>query len=102
MVALVNHCPVYIQNRSGNTDPAYGQVEFVKKVLCQTKVNGIRIKNFRADAASYNLDLMQDLDKADTRFYIRAVRPVSLTKEIVSIAEDRWSTWLIGTKEKLR
>ena len=99
MVALVNRCPVYVQNRSGNTAPAFGQVEFAKKVLDQAKKQGVNIKNFRADAASYNLELMHYLDKTNIRFYIRAARPESLTKEIVSIAEKNWKKAIINKRE---
>lgn len=99
MVAFIDRSPVLIQNRSGNTSPASGQVDFVMNTLEKLKNNNINIKNFRADAASFNFDLMDFLNQSKIRFYIRAAQNSVLKNLIPSIPESNWRKGFLNKKE---
>ena len=99
IVAFIERCPVSIQNRSGNTSPAFGHIEFVKGTLSMLDDNDIKIKNFRADAASYNYDLMKELDNRKIRFYIRAAQSPAIAACIASLSESSWNKGNLNRKE---
>lgn len=90
LVGFINRIPVRVQNRSGNTSPAYGHVEFVEALLKDLADEGIKVKNFRADAASYNLDLLNLLDRFKTRFYVRAPNSSTLLEAVRKTDENKW------------
>lgn len=62
---------LYIENRNGNSAAQAFQVDTIKRVFSLLDSKGIKkINNFRADAASYQYEIISLLDKKVDNFYI--------------------------------
>ena len=70
-MAFIGRIPVHIENRNGNTPARYGQKEALKRCFGNLKKQNIKIKNFRADAASYQEDVIGQAEINAEFFYIR-------------------------------
>lgn len=71
-VATINIDNVlFVENRNGNSDAKSFQDETLKNMFEHLKANNIKpIDNFRADAASYQLDIIKTVSKYCKNFYI--------------------------------
>jgi hypothetical protein len=71
-VCTINEQQVlYIENRNGNSDAKSFQSDTLNRVFKMLKKNNIKkIDHFRADAASYQYDVIELLDKNVKNFYI--------------------------------
>jgi hypothetical protein len=71
-VCTINENQVfYIENRNGNSDAKSFQSDTLKRVFKLVKNNDLKkIDHFRADAASYQYDVIELLDKNVNNFYI--------------------------------
>jgi hypothetical protein len=71
-VCTINENQVfYIENRNGNSDAKSFQSDTLTRVFKLVKDNNIKtIDHFRADAASYQYDVIELLDKNVKNFYI--------------------------------
>lgn len=71
-VCTINEQQVlYIENRNGNSDAKSFQSDTLNRVFKLLKKNNIKkIDHFRADAASYQYDVIELLDKNVKNFYI--------------------------------
>lgn len=71
-VCTINeHQVFYIENRNGNSDAKSFQSDTLKRVFKLVKNNNIKtIDHFRADAASYQYDVIALLDKNVKNFYV--------------------------------
>lgn len=62
---------LYIENRNGNSAAQAFQVDTIKRVFSLLDSKGIkRINNFRADAASYQYEVISLLEKKVDNFYL--------------------------------
>jgi hypothetical protein len=62
---------LYIENRNGNSDAKSFQADTLKRILTLLKSKGIKkADHFRADAASYQYDVIKLLEKGVKNFYI--------------------------------
>ena len=62
---------LYIENRNGNSDAKSFQSETLKRMFTLLKSKGIRnVDHFRADAASYQYDVIKLLEEEVENFYI--------------------------------
>jgi hypothetical protein len=65
------HQVLYIENRNGNSDAKSFQSDTLNRVFQLLKINKIKtVDHFRADAASYQYDVVELLDKNVKCFYI--------------------------------
>lgn len=71
MVALVDKTVVCVSTRNGNTSPAFGYDNIVKRSQTILLDAGVKIKRFRADAAADSYTLMDSLHEQGILFYIR-------------------------------
>ena len=71
-VCTINEQQVlYIENRNGNSDAKSFQSDTLNRVFELLKINKIKtVDHFRADAASYQYDVVELLEKNVKRFYI--------------------------------
>lgn len=71
-VCTINeHHILYIENRNGNSDAKSFQSDTLKRLFKLLESNNIKsINHFRADAASYQYDVIDLLDKEVSNFYI--------------------------------
>ncbi|MEK7379323.1 MAG: transposase, partial [Candidatus Binatota bacterium] len=70
-MAFIGRTPVHIENRNGNTPARYGQKETLQRCVDTLQKYNIKIKNFRADAASYQKEVIELAEINAQFFYIR-------------------------------
>ena len=70
-MAFIGRIPVHIENRNGNTPAKYQQKETIERCFDNLKKHNLKIKNFRADAASYQKEVIELAEKNAEFFYIR-------------------------------
>lgn len=83
LVAAVGALPVYIEGRSGNTSPALGLHEALKKVHGKFTENGLTLSEIRIDSAGYQNEIMDYCDENKILSYIRAKNSKALTDAIL-------------------
>lgn len=84
-----NNLCLYDEFREGNVAPAFGQKEFY--IECKKRIpQGKRIKNYRADSASYQAELINELETDGVRWTITADQDSAVKAVIAKIAEDNW------------
>ena len=70
-IAFIGRIPVHIENRNGNTPACFEQKEILQRCFDNLHKHNIRIKHFRADAASYQKAVVELAEKNADYFYIR-------------------------------
>ena len=70
-IAFIGRIPVHIENRNGNTPARYEQKEILQRCFDNLNKHHIKIKHFRADAASYQKEVIELAEKSTQYFYIR-------------------------------
>jgi len=70
-LAFIGRIPVHIENRNGNTPARYEQSETLQRCFDNLALHNIKIKNFRADAASYQKGVIELAENSAENFYIR-------------------------------
>jgi hypothetical protein len=84
-VALIDSQVVYVENRSGRSTAHVGQAETLRRMFCHLKQKGIVANKFRADSASYGLDMIRTIEEFTDNFYVRARMSQTLEKAISKI-----------------
>lgn len=87
LVAAVGAIPVYIEGRSGNTAPAYGLLDAIKKIHRQFTQHGLTLAKIRIDAAGYQSDIIDYCNQNNIVFYIRAKSSQALDDAIADTVE---------------
>ena len=70
-LAFIGRIPVHIENRNGNTPARYEQSETLQRCFDNLALYHIKIKSFRADAASYQKGVIDLAVNSAENFYIR-------------------------------
>jgi hypothetical protein len=81
--------------REGNEPPASRNLEFLKHCIKQMP-KGKVIKRFRADAASYQADIMNYCSKRGIEFAIGADLDEAVLRAIESMSESEWEPYKAG------
>lgn len=84
-VMFLNNYPVFIENRDGNANPSFQQNTALEKCIRLLSEEGLPFKYFRADAASYQVDVMKLVEEAGAFFYIRADQSEALRQKIAGL-----------------
>ena len=71
LLAAVGSIPIYIEGRSGNTSPAYGLLDALKKIHQNFKDNNLILAQIRIDSAGYQSDIIDYCNDNGITFYIR-------------------------------
>jgi hypothetical protein len=80
---------LYDEFREGNVAPAFGQKEFY--LQCKERMpRGKKIGNYRADSASYQAGLINQLEEAGVRYGITADQDKAVKKVIGMIGQEQW------------
>jgi hypothetical protein len=80
---------VYDEFREGNVSPAFDQRGFY--IECKNRIpKGKRIVKYRADSASYQANLINELEADGVRFTITAGQDRAVKAIISTISEDEW------------
>jgi hypothetical protein len=96
--AFVGRIPVHIENRNGNTPARYQQKETLERCFDNLSKHQIKIKNFRADAASYQEDVIALAEENTEHFYIRMLDFEGIRERCGEI--DDWQTIEINYEKK--
>jgi hypothetical protein len=97
MVGFLYETPVCLcdEFREGNVAPAFGQKEFYLE--CKRRMpDGKRIGYYRADSASYQAELLNQLEKDGVKYAITVDQDKAVKGLIVSIREREWKEPLRG------
>ena len=98
-VASIGKNIVYIEGRNGNSQAKYQQKETLTKAFSLLDQQGICIKHFRADSASYQQKVISLVEGTSQHFYIRAVRCATMEQQISQIRTDAWQKVRLGVQE---
>jgi len=80
---------LYDEFREGNVAPAFGQKEFYLR--CKERMpRGKRIGNYRADSASYQAGLINQLEEDGVKYAITADQDQAVKKVIGMIGQEEW------------
>lgn len=80
---------IYDEFREGNVAPSYGHLDFYRQ--CKSRMPGGKaIGRYRADSASYQADLINELDKDMVKWGITADMDYAVKAAVRSIAESEW------------
>ncbi len=80
---------IYDEFREGNTAPAFGQKSFYRE--CKARMpKGKRIGYYRADSASYQADLINELETDGVKWAITADLDRSVKALITGIPDGHW------------
>jgi hypothetical protein len=98
-VGIIGDKIVYVENRNGNSDAQTYQEKTVTRMFKVLKSEGITIDVFRADSASYQLQVIEAANKYASKFYIKARIDQTVAQAINSI--DEWTPVKINNEELL-
>jgi hypothetical protein len=80
---------IYDEFREGNTAPAFGQRAFYRE--CKRRMpRGKRIGYYRADSASYQAELINDLEADEVKWAITADLDHAVKTLIATIPDNKW------------
>lgn len=93
-VCWIGQVPVYVEGMSGNNPAAFDQINTLKRSLEILDEKQIRIKRFRADAASYQKEIIELMNSRGIEIYIRAIADSLLWDNINDV--HHWRQIRIG------
>lgn len=86
-VGTIGEVVVYVENRNGNSDAQTLQDETLQRMFTALDQANIKIQNFRADGASYQLKTIDVASQYADKIYIRARKDQVVLKAIASITQ---------------
>lgn len=98
-VGIIGDKIVYVENRNGNSDAQTFQDKTVNRMFKLLKSEAINIDVFRADGASYQLEVIEAAKKYAKRFYIKARINQTVANAISKV--DQWVPIKIKSEELL-
>jgi hypothetical protein len=93
-VGMVGRHIVYVENRNGNSSAHVLQHETIDRMSKLMQEFEITIDAIRADSASYTYEIIQSMDRAAKRIFIRVRMNETLERAIANIKE--WKEIKIG------
>ena len=97
-MAFIGRLPVYIENRNGNTPACFEQKDTLRRCFDNLDSYGIKIKNFRADSASYQREVIELAEQRCEFFYIRMMDFEDIRANCSQI--KKWETVEINNDKK--
>ena len=90
-----NNICLYDEFREGNVSPGYGQAGFYRE--CKKRMpRGKRIGYYRADSASYQAELINELEEDGVRWAITADQDSAVKAAIASVGKEGWKEPVAG------
>jgi len=93
-VASIENTPVYIENRNGNSNVQFNQLDTLQRTFGLLKENGIKPERCRMDCGSYIKEVCDWLEDGGKKFYIRAEQSEHLLFE--ASLNENWKEITIG------
>lgn len=84
-VAVIGDLIVGVENSDGNTNVRFRQQDTLDRVFTRLEARGVRIGRFRADCGSCSEEIVSEVERHCTHFYIRANRCESLYASIFAL-----------------
>ena len=97
-IAFIGRIPVHIENHNGNTPARYEQKQTLERCFDNLDKQNIKIEHFRADAASYQKEVIEAVEKRAKYFYIRNMDSADFRQACSSIKV--WKTVRINYEKK--
>jgi hypothetical protein len=98
-VATIGEHVVYIEGRNGNSQAKFEQADTLRRAFGTCAKEGILLKRFRADSASYQQEVVEVVSKESELFYIRAMRSARMEQLIGKIPADDWKKVRLGVQQ---
>jgi hypothetical protein len=86
-VGLVGPKIVYVENRNGRSNAGVLQEGTLGRMFGQLAGKGVKVDRFRADSASYALEIIRTVERHTDRFYIKARMSAGLASAIASVGQ---------------
>lgn len=86
-IASIGSLIVYVEGRNGNSQAKYEQHKTLGRAFDLLEQEGLPIKRFRADSASYQEDVVNLVSQRSAYFYIRTARSASLEQQVSQIQD---------------
>lgn len=99
-VGVIENKIVFVENRNGNSAAKDLQFETLTRMFQELKKQQINIGCFRADAASYQVNVIDLVSKNTNKFFIRACMSAALAQRISQI--NNWVKIETGSETMLR
>lgn len=99
-VGTMGNSVVYVENRKGHTAAHILQHQTLEQMFTLLKEQNIRIKAFRADSASYQLDTLSIIGQHVEKVYMRARMSESMASAIAQIKD--WQPLVIDGQKVWR
>jgi hypothetical protein len=96
--AFIGKLPVHIENHNGNTPAKYKQKETLERCFDNLEDNNISIEHFRADAASYQKEVIELVAQRTENFYIRNINSAKFVTQCGTV--KNWEKVLINNEIK--
>ena len=84
-IAAIGKCIVHVEGRNGNSQAKYQQKETLGRIFDSLQSEDIKIKNFRADSASYQKEVIDLVQQYTENFYIRATRCANSLESLTKV-----------------
>lgn len=91
-IATIDGMPVYIEGRNGNSQATFAQAETLERMFERLNGHDVSIARYRADAASYQQDVVELVQDHTNQFYIRAKRSAEMLRQIGAIDPQDWTS----------
>ncbi len=98
-VASIGKLIVYVEGRNGNSQAKYQQTQTLQRTFSLLDTQGVNIKRFRADSASYQKDVIDLVTHKGRYFYIRAMRCADMEQQISRVPVKAWQKVRLGVQE---
>jgi hypothetical protein len=97
-IAFIGRIPVHIENHNGNTPARFEQLQTLERCFENLSKHNIKIEHFRADSASYQMDIINGMENWVKYFYIRMLDFEDIRQACAEIKE--WKTVRINNEMK--
>ena len=81
-VSFIDKIPVYIEGRNGNSNAEMLMCETLERGFELLDKKGVKIDKFRSDAAAFQFNVIDLMEKRDINFYIRLVKNHKFSEKV--------------------
>lgn len=98
-ISSIGDLIIAVEGRNGNSPASYKQEETLARTFSLLEAENIKTNRFRADAASYQQQVLDLIIQKNLLFYIRAKTCASMEAQIGQISEASWIKIRLGVQE---
>jgi hypothetical protein len=98
-VCFAGSIPVYIEGMNGNNPASFDQGNTLKRAVGLLESKGVKVGIFRADAASYQPEVIDLFSQDGCKFFIRAANNPDLMDYVMHQSPSEWKKVVLGKDE---